>query len=69
MKEKDREERGMNESEETRNKQIGKKEEWMKVKKQETSKFHREFMSPALFLFELLKMGVNQTTIGPVSLT
>ena len=22
-----------------------------------TSKFHREFMSPALFLFELLKMG------------
>ena len=24
---------------------------------EETRKFHREFMSPALFLFEVLKMG------------
>ena len=31
-----------------------------------TSKFHREFMSPALFLFELLKMG--KLTRGPLVL-
>ena len=31
-----------------------------------TSKFHREFMSPALFLFELLKMG--KLTTGPLVL-
>ena len=33
---------------------------------QETSKFHREFMSPVLFLFELLKMG--KLTRGPLLL-
>ena len=31
-----------------------------------TSKFHREFMSPALFLFEVLKMG--KLTGGPLVL-
>ena len=31
-----------------------------------TSKFHREFMSPALFLFELLKM--SKLTRGPLVL-
>ena len=41
MKERDRGETKMNEREET----------------EETSKFHGEFMSPALFLFEVLKMG------------
>ena len=50
MKERDRGERKMNESEET----------------EEISKFHREFMSPALFLFELLKMG--KLTRGPLVL-
>ena len=50
MKERDREERNRNESEET----------------EETSKFHREFMSPALFLFELLKM--SKLTRGPLVL-
>ena len=52
MKELNWGEKKMNESQET----------------EETSKFHREFMSPTLFLFELLKK-VNQRTIGPVSLT
>ena len=32
----------------------------------ETSKFHKEFMPPALFLFELLKMG--KLTRGPLVL-
>ena len=27
------------------------------LEKEKTSKLHREFMSPALFLFKLLKMG------------
>ena len=31
-----------------------------------TSKFHREFMSPTLFLFELLKM--SKLTRGPLVL-
>ena len=31
-----------------------------------TSKFHREFMSPALFLFELLK--ISKLTRGPLVL-
>ena len=35
-------------------------------KQTQTSKFHREFMSPALFLFELLKMG--KLTRGPLVL-
>ena len=33
---------------------------------EETSKFHEEFMSPALFLFEVLKMG--KLTRGPLIL-
>ena len=33
---------------------------------EETSKFHGEFMSPALFLFEVLKMG--KLTRGPLVL-
>ena len=33
---------------------------------EETSKFHGEFMSPALFLFEVLKMG--KLTRGPLIL-
>ena len=34
--------------------------------KEETSKFHRKFMSPALFSFELLKM--SKLTRGPLVL-
>ena len=33
---------------------------------EESSKFHREFISPALFLFELLKM--SKLTRGPLVL-
>ena len=50
MKERDRGERKMNDSEET----------------EETSKFHGEFMSPTLFLFEVLKIG--KLTRGPLVL-
>ena len=36
------------------------------LEQNKTSKFHREFMSPALFLFEVLKMG--KLTRGPLVL-
>ena len=36
------------------------------LEQNKTNKFHREFMSPALFLFEVLKMG--KLTRGPLVL-
>ena len=49
---------------------VKKKKNKKKKKKKKTSKFHGEFTSPALFLFEVFKNGkVNQRTTGPVSIT
>ena len=39
---------------------------WSEKPMTRTSKFHGEFMSPALFLFEVLKMG--KLTRGPLVL-